>query len=129
MRSQARQHTLPKRVRYPTGCSFASSCFPPRLAGDAVTLSYAWRDYHAAGTSTLLTQRPHGRTTAGLRPALAPLPHPLHQVGDALGDHDGRRVGVGARDRGHDRGVADAQALDAPHLTAAVGHGELVVGS
>ena len=41
---------------------------PPR--GDAVTLSYAWRDYHAAGTCTLLTQRPHGRTTAGLRPAL-----------------------------------------------------------
>src|SRR6516165_5680859 len=40
---------------------------PPR--GDAVTLSYAWRDYHAAGTCTLLTQRPHGRTTAGRRPA------------------------------------------------------------
>src|SRR6516162_4280320 len=32
---------------------------PPR--GDAVTLSYAWRDYHAAGTCTLLTQRPHDR--------------------------------------------------------------------
>ena len=32
MRSQARQHTLPKRVRYPPGYSFASSCFPPRLA-------------------------------------------------------------------------------------------------
>src|SRR6516164_4491369 len=44
---------------------------PPR--GDAVTLSYAWRDYHAAGTCTLLTQRPHGRTTAGLRPT-SPLP-------------------------------------------------------
>ena len=31
-RSQARQLTPPKRVRHPTGCSFASSCFPPRLA-------------------------------------------------------------------------------------------------
>src|SRR6516165_2749029 len=30
-RSQARQLTPPKRVRQPTGCSFASSCFPPRL--------------------------------------------------------------------------------------------------
>ena len=33
---------------------------PPR--GDAVTLSYTWRDHHAAGTLTLLARRPHGRT-------------------------------------------------------------------
>src|SRR6516225_7623344 len=44
---------------------------PPR--GDAVTLSYAWRDYHAAGTCTLLTRRPHERTTAGFQPTLASL--------------------------------------------------------
>jgi hypothetical protein len=31
-RSQARQHTLPKQVRHPTGYPFASSCSPPRLA-------------------------------------------------------------------------------------------------
>jgi hypothetical protein len=28
---QARRTTQPKRVRYPTGCSFASGCSPPRL--------------------------------------------------------------------------------------------------
>src|SRR6516162_9045461 len=50
---------------------------PPR--GDAVTLSDAWHDYHAAGTSTLLTQRPHGRTTAGLRPALSLTVAPARQ--------------------------------------------------
>ena len=32
MSGQARRATPPKRVRYPTGCSFASGCSPPRLA-------------------------------------------------------------------------------------------------
>src|SRR6266403_3113135 len=28
---QARRNTPPNRVRHPTGCPFASGCFPPRL--------------------------------------------------------------------------------------------------
>ena len=36
-----------------------------------MTLSYAWRDNHAPGTCTLLTQRPHGRTTATVAVALS----------------------------------------------------------
>jgi hypothetical protein len=32
MVTQARRSIPPKQVRYPTGCSFASSCSPPRLA-------------------------------------------------------------------------------------------------
>jgi len=39
---------------------------PPH--GDAVSFSYAWRDHHAAGTLTLLTKRPHGRTRGGVSP-------------------------------------------------------------
>ena len=31
MSRQAHHSTPPKRVRYPTGCSFASGCSPPRL--------------------------------------------------------------------------------------------------
>src|SRR6516165_1649570 len=37
---------------------------PPR--GDAVSFSYSWRNHHDAGTLTLLTTRPHGRTAAGI---------------------------------------------------------------
>ena len=47
-RSQARQLTPPKRVRHPTGCSFASSCFPPRLAATQLL-------------STSCAVTPHGR--------------------------------------------------------------------
>ena len=32
MNEQARRTIPPKRVRYPAGCSFASSCSPPRIA-------------------------------------------------------------------------------------------------
>ena len=38
---------------------------------------------------------------------------PPHELGDALRDHDGRHVGVGADDVGHDRGVGDAERFDA----------------
>ena len=31
LESQTRRTTTPKQVRYPAGCSFASSCSPPRL--------------------------------------------------------------------------------------------------
>ena len=47
-RSQARQLTPPKPVRHPTGCSFASSCFPPRLAATQLL-------------STTCAVTPHGR--------------------------------------------------------------------
>ena len=32
MNEQARRTTPPKQVRHPAGCSFASSCSPPRIA-------------------------------------------------------------------------------------------------
>ena len=38
-----------KRVRHPTGCSFASDCSPPRLAADAVIFGYLGRDLPWAG--------------------------------------------------------------------------------
>src|SRR6516225_6977104 len=45
-----------------------------------------------------------------------------HQSGRELPDHDGGGVGVGRRDRGHDRGVGDAQALDAADAQLGVYH-------
>src|SRR5262245_58683475 len=41
----------------------------PVLADSAVTFGFMWCDSHMAQTPTVLTRRPHGRTTAGLRPA------------------------------------------------------------
>ena len=51
----------------------------------------------------------------------------LHEVGDALGDHDGGRVGVAADQGRHHRGVDHAQALDAAHAAAAVDHRHRIV--
>jgi len=66
-RSQARQLTPPKRVRHPTGCSFASSCFPPRLAATQLlstscAVTPHGRDSHPADEAS-------SRTPAGFQPA------------------------------------------------------------
>src|SRR6516225_7412318 len=45
-----------------------------------------------------------------------------HQSGRELPDHNGGGVGVGRGDRGHDRGVGDAQALDAADAQLGVYH-------
>src|SRR5438093_9131571 len=60
---RTRRTTTPKRVRYPTGCSFASGCSPPRLpqnprSDDAVAFGYMWRDLTWVGLS------PPDRTTS-----------------------------------------------------------------
>ena len=58
---QARRCTPPKRVRYPTGCRFASRCSPPRLA--ATQLLSATCAVTSHGTdSHYADKRTHGRT-------------------------------------------------------------------
>ena len=37
-RSQARRHTRPNHVRYPTDWKFTSDCFPPRLTATQLSL-------------------------------------------------------------------------------------------
>jgi hypothetical protein len=49
--SRARRHTPPKQVRHPTGYSFVSSCFPPRLTANAVTFDFMRRDPARQGLS------------------------------------------------------------------------------
>ena len=63
MSGQARRATPPKRVRYPTGCSFASGCSPPRLAttqlpsATCVTTSHRL-DFHLPDKTTSRTHPP-----------------------------------------------------------------------
>jgi hypothetical protein len=45
------------------------------------------------------------------------------QIGGALRDHDGGRVGVATDDRGHDRGIDHSQAVDAMHPQRVVDRG------
>src|SRR6059036_3404257 len=47
----------------------------------------------------------------------------LHPIGDTFRHHDRGRVGVGAGDVGHDRGIHHPQALDPMHPTVLVHHG------
>jgi hypothetical protein len=49
------------------------------------------------------------------------------QVRCALGDHDGRGVGVSAGDDGHDRGVHDAQVLESVDAESRVDHGVVAI--
>jgi hypothetical protein len=51
---------------------------------------------------------------------------PAEEVGGFLVDHDRGGVGVRRRDRGHDRGVRDAQPLQAADAELRVDHGEVV---
>ena len=59
-RSQARQHTPPKRVRHPTGYPFASGYFPPRLA--ATQLPSASCNVTSHGQDLHLTDKAYSRT-------------------------------------------------------------------
>jgi len=65
-RSQARQHTPPKRVRHPTGYPFASGYFPPRLA--ATQLPSASCNVTSHGQDLHLTDKAYSRTYEGARP-------------------------------------------------------------
>src|SRR5262244_2908835 len=49
-----------------------------------------------------------------------------NQVGGLLSDHDASRHGVPGRDARHDRGVGDAQAVDAVDAELTVDDGHLV---
>jgi hypothetical protein len=65
-RSQARRNTPPNRVRQPTDRSFASGYSPPRLA--TTQLPSATGPWHTrTRTYTVLTMRPHGRTSVDLQ--------------------------------------------------------------
>ena len=79
MSGQARRATPPKRVRYPTGCSFASGCSPPRLAttqlpsATCVTTSHRL-DFHLPDKTTSRTHPPrHSRGS----PAYASMTSPF----------------------------------------------------
>jgi hypothetical protein len=72
---QARRHTPPKQVRYPTDRQFASGYSPPRLTTTQLpSATELWLT--PTGTFTPQVARPHGRTRnrcrgSGCRPALA----------------------------------------------------------
>ena len=58
---QARRHTPPKQVRYPTDRQFASGYSPPRLTTTQLPSAMElWPT--PTGTCTLQVARPHGRT-------------------------------------------------------------------
>ena len=58
---QARLCTPPKRVRHPTGCRFASSCSPPRLAATQLLSATCVVTSHGTD-SHYADKRTHGRT-------------------------------------------------------------------
>src|ERR1700690_3507708 len=76
MNEQARRTMPPKRVRYPAGCSFASSCSPPRIAAtqlpSATCATTSHRtDFHPPDKATSQTHSfPHKRESR--RPRRAP---------------------------------------------------------
>ena len=59
---QARRCTLPKRVRHPTDCSFASGCSPPHVAVTQLPPATRATWPPLVWTLTSLTTRLHGRT-------------------------------------------------------------------
>jgi len=72
MNEQARRTIPPKRVRYPAGCSFASSCSPPRIAAtqlpSATCATTSHRtDFHPPDTATSQTHS-FPRTRESRRP-------------------------------------------------------------
>jgi hypothetical protein len=71
--SRARRHTPPKQVRHPTGYSFVSSCFPPRLTATQLPSTSCGvtphdRDSHPADRTSSRTHE--GRAPARPQPAL-----------------------------------------------------------
>ena len=82
MRRQARRNTPPKQIRYPTGCSFAFDCSPPRIAATQLSLATqvvtSYRlDLHQPDNATSRTH--------------------LHHVRDVSMNEDRCRVRAGAR--------------------------------
>jgi hypothetical protein len=74
MNEQARRTMPPKRVRHPAGCSFASSCSPPRIAAtqlpSATCATTSHRtDFHPPDKATSQTHIGVGK---GLSPPLPP---------------------------------------------------------
>ena len=72
MNEQARRTMPPKRVRHPTGCSFASSCSPPRIAAtqlpSATCATTSHRtDFHPPDKATSQTHS-SSRTRGSRRP-------------------------------------------------------------
>src|ERR1700722_16206431 len=61
MNEQARRTTPPKQVRHPAGCSFASSCSPPRIAATHHLQLHVLR-LPIGRTFPLLTRQHHRRT-------------------------------------------------------------------
>src|SRR5580704_11325514 len=66
---QARRGYAPKRVRHPTDWQFTSGCSPPHLTATQLPSITELRPA-PAGTRTLLTRRPHGRTRVGFSPPI-----------------------------------------------------------
>ena len=79
MRSQARRHRPPNRVRHPTGYPFASGCSPPRLA--ATQLPSASCVVTSHGEDFHLTDKASSRTH-----------DPRNKSGDDEEQYDERRV-------------------------------------
>src|SRR5277367_1101476 len=77
MNEQARRTMPPKRVRYPAGCSFASSCSPPRIAAtqlpSATCATTSHRtDFHPPDKATSQTHSP--RQSRGITYLIYSLP-------------------------------------------------------
>jgi hypothetical protein len=63
---QTRRYVWPNRVRYPTGCLFASGCSPPRFS--ATQLPSAIGDEHSPREDFHLSDRARSRAH-GYRPS------------------------------------------------------------
>jgi hypothetical protein len=87
MNEQARRTMPPKRVRHPAGCSFASSCSPPRIAAtqlpSATCATTSHRtDFHPPDKATSQTHIGVGKGSRlpSLRTVLAVFPHTALQL-------------------------------------------------
>src|SRR5215510_301985 len=73
-------------------------------------LSRAWRLFAVASLQLTVASSSTTCSRAGYEP------------GCEFSDHDARGVGIGCWDRGHDRGIRDAQAVNAAHAQLGVHH-------
>src|SRR6185312_5037272 len=120
-------------MRAPRAASRCSTCpaydvnltwlLPPVMYESSCSVLVA--HYYTTRTQALTHRRIAGRgvdgdALGGERPA------PEDEVGGLLGDHDGRPVEVAADDARHDRGVDNAQPLDAAQAQRAVDDRRLV---
>jgi hypothetical protein len=110
MNEQARRTMPPKRVRHPAGCSFASSCSPPRIAAtqlpSATCATTSHRtDFHPPDKAT--SQTHSSSRTRGSRTPRDPADEPgLRLHAGFLDPHPTRRghwIPAFARFRGDDK--------------------------